>query len=93
VLALLRQHGGLAPADDVQRREAIFMDHAEVLFSFRKNCWTRVGLKAEQDFQERAGWCGPAGQMKHMSTRRDHARDFSNTFTKRDLLKRPARHY
>ena len=80
MLALLREHGGLAPADDVQRREAVFMDHAEVSFGFGKDLWARMRLKAKQDFQKCAGWSWPAGQMQHMSTRRDHPRDFRHAF-------------
>ena len=80
MLALLREHGSLAPADDVQGREAILMDHAEVPLCFGKNLLARMRLKAKQDFEKCAGWSWPAGQMQHMSTRRDHPRDFRHAF-------------
>ncbi len=46
-LGLLREHGCLAPTDDLPGREAVFVDHAKVPGSVTQNIFAWMRLEAK----------------------------------------------
>ena len=54
-LQFLSENRGLAPADNLQRREAILVDDAEMLLGLAEYFFAGNLFKAEQDFKKRRG--------------------------------------
>ena len=86
------EHCRFAPADYLQAREPILVDHAEVLSRVAKDRVSRMRLEAKQDLQERGGRRRTAGDMKEMSTRRNYSRNLSHALAKRNVFEGAARY-
>jgi hypothetical protein len=87
-LKLLREHGCLAPANYLQTREAILVNHAEVFARVAQDFFSGMRLEAKQDFEEGSGGRRTARDMKQVSAWRNHSGNLSHALAEGNIFQR-----
>ena len=83
---LLGEHGCLTPANYLQSGKTILVGHEEVFFRMTQNVFSRVRLESKENFEKCRGDGRTTGNVKQMSSRRDHSCNLAQPLVQRNIF-------